>query len=108
MIGLFEMRAAYRRRTGCFELIEIETQIVDRHLGGLIGLCRPQLRGKTVANVVGFQRRRFGGGRIREIHELGLDGRLIARRHLARRRLIRAAFRGIQGKVEIRSGTHCG
>ncbi len=40
MIGLLEMRAAYRRRAGFFELIKIQAQIVDRHLGGLIGFGR--------------------------------------------------------------------
>ena len=101
MIGLLEMRIADRRRSGLFELIEIQAQIVDRHLGGLIGLHRTQLRGNAVAHVVGLQGRRFRGGRIREIHQLGFDGRLIARRHFARRRLVRAAFRRVQGEVEI-------
>ena len=93
-----------RRRSGLFEMIEIQAQIVDRHLGGLIGFHRTELRGNTVAHVVGFQGRRFRGGRIREVHQLGFDGRLIARRHLARRRLVRAALRSVQGKVEIGCG----
>jgi hypothetical protein len=101
MIGLREVRVADRRRSGRFELLQIQTQIVDGHLGGLIGRRRTELRGETVAHIVRLQGRRLGGGRIRETHQLGFNGGLVARRHLARRRLVRAALRGVQGKVEI-------
>ncbi len=56
MIGLLEPRDADRSGGRiCFEMIEIEAQIVDRHLGGLIGFVRNgELRGGRSRNRPGF------------------------------------------------------
>jgi len=42
------------------------------------------------------------------IHQLGFHRGFITRRHLARRRIISAAFRVVQGEIEVRAGMHAG
>ncbi len=81
-------------------MIQIQAQIIDRHLRGLIGLGRAELRGDSIMQVVAPQGGGLRGLGAREIHQFGFHRRLIARRHFARRRLIHAALRRIQREIQ--------
>ena len=91
-------------RAGLFQMIEIEPEIVDRHLGGLIRLRRASFEEMRSRISAVFSAGDSVGRSIGEIHQLRFDRRLVARRHLARRRFVRAALRRIQGEVEVRRG----
>src|ERR1700675_3839871 len=63
MVGLFEARDADRSGGGFFQMIEIEAQIVDRYLGGLVRLVRGcNFRRTSAANIGRPQCRGLGVG----------------------------------------------